>query len=241
MEFSMSQISPASQSLYSGGMPSGTASYASPAVPSLSTPHEGMSTLDKAVIGTASGVAAVAVGAGIYYLATKDKSSSKKTSDTFPPLSEIEVIDKLDHLTLAEKEQAIKVALELVKTPDELRSVHTRLLISMNGKLSPEMKRNFERKAREEFAMELSPIGLDLINSEQFKNSTELQQIQAIKDYFEKNEEIKTRIAFFKNDPKRSENTQLLRMYYKRCISPNVSHAAKSAIIDGFKEFNIHL
>jgi hypothetical protein len=78
----MSQISPSSQPLYGGSMPSGTASYASPTVPSPSPPHEGMSTTDKILISGGSLVAAVAVGTGIYYLAKKDKPSGKKTSDT---------------------------------------------------------------------------------------------------------------------------------------------------------------
>src|SRR4030088_3575699 len=78
----MSQISPASQQLYGGSMPSGTASYASPTVPSPSPPHEGMSTTDKILISGGSLVAAVAVGTGIYYLAKKDKTSGKTTSAT---------------------------------------------------------------------------------------------------------------------------------------------------------------
>jgi hypothetical protein len=79
---SMSQISPSIQSFYGGGVPSGTASYASPTVPSSSIPHEGMST-DKIVLITVGSTAAAAlIGAGIYYFVKKDKSSGKGASAT---------------------------------------------------------------------------------------------------------------------------------------------------------------
>jgi hypothetical protein len=78
----MSQISPTSQSVYSGGMPSGAATYASPTIPSSSSSHEGMSTTDKILITGGGLITAGLIGFGIYRFTKKDKPSGKETSAT---------------------------------------------------------------------------------------------------------------------------------------------------------------
>jgi hypothetical protein len=238
----MSHISPTSQPLYGGSMPSGAVSYASPTVP-----HEGMST-DKIVLITAGSlITAGLIGFGIYQFTKKDKphknqdtghSSDSPAMKAFVNATKSMNIGDMDRLfnklNNNEKNEVVLAAIDEVKESNHLYTVKMMVFTFKNGNLTPEMEQAFNRK-NQSFA--LDPSFIDFKGAlEKFKLLSDDEKIKDFKKIIS-NPEV--------NGPHRFMNQQakdILKLYYARFVRPNISQTVHEMISNhAANKFYIHL
>jgi hypothetical protein len=223
---STSQISPATQSFYGGGIPAGTVSSASPTA-------GGMRADEIAAITVGSVAVAGLIGFGIYRFMKKDKPRSEGSEDKISPEMEafgsaykdndIRNSDRLfKQLSPQEKKDFIIEGIEHLNAPDELGIARKMFFVFCDGNLPSEIDQAFINKAK---SLNIDPDEIDL-NKDilSLRSLSDNEQLSALNRW----------ITELKSDDSSGILIQqvkdILELYYDKFLKPEISTTTHESV-----------